>query len=406
MPKIHLCQSKQQCSREIALIGISGRSKIMAPNNVVAVEMIYWKDLKPLFASPSPCITITLPAFHHGAQSLPFATRLKAAVRAAQEELLQQISHEKTEGLMAPIRELMDDPEMLTGGRDMVIFRSPQLFSRFWLPGPVCVRTVVARYFHILPFLHQLCAAREFYILGLNQKNLRLLHYADGTCKEALLPVGLPSSVEEAGSFDIPDHTLRNHSPAGKSNGTMSGVSFGTGAEQEKSHERLHYFFRRVDQGLWPFLKGQPLLLSGASYEIATYRRAATKTHLLEGAIERDLHTLSIQEIARLACESARTQYRRKAEKELQQVRDTASLERTSTEVRRIVKAAQEGRVAKLILAEEAEFGATLAALESDSQEDLFNAAAVLSIRDGAEVFVLPSEILGAEAPIVAVFRY
>jgi len=93
-------------------------------------------------------------------------------------------------------------------------------------------------------------------------------------------------------------------------------------------------------------------------------------------------------------------------ESELQQLRELAGSGRISTGVRPVLKAASEGRVAKLILAEEAEFAATREALESDSPEDLLNAAAVLSIRNGGEVFTLPVEAMGAEAPVAAILRY
>jgi hypothetical protein len=377
------------------------------PARAVATEMLRWNDLKPLCESPGPCITITLPTFHHGARALPYATQLKASARTAHEELLlKQTPLEELEALMDPIVELQEDPEMSVGGRGMVIFRSPTVFRRFYLLGPVGARTVVGRYFHLVPFLDPLRTDREFYILGLNQKHIRLLHYLDGDCEEVQLPAAVPKNVEEAGAFDSPDHMLRNRSAAGKSSGSMSGVVFGTGSEREKGNERLHHFFSLVDKGLSGTLKGKPLMLSGARYEVANYRRAAAYPHLSPGDLEGDLHTLSVQEIAHLAYQSARMQSASKAEEPLQQLREWGGTKRISRDIRQIVRAAEEGRIAKLFLAAGAEFGATLEALESESPEDLLNAAAVLSIRNGAEMFMLPAETMGPEAPIAALFRY
>ena len=274
----------------------------MMPARAVATEMLRWNDLKPLCESPGPCITITLPTFHHGARALPYATQLKASARTAHEELLlKQTPLEELEALMDPIVELQEDPEMSVGGRGMVIFRSPTVFRRFYLLGPVGARTVVGRYFHLVPFLDPLRTDREFYILGLNQKHIRLLHYLDGDCEEVPLPAAVPKNVEEAGAFDSPDHMLRNRSAAGKSSGSMSGVVFGTGSEREKGNERLHHFFSLVDKGLSDTLKGKPLMLSGARYEVASYRRSAAYPALSAGDLEGDLHTLSVQEIAHLA---------------------------------------------------------------------------------------------------------
>jgi len=107
---------------------------------------------------------------------------------------------------------------------------------------------------------------REFYILGLNEKHLRLLHYIDGECEEAQLPDAVPKSAEAAGAFDVPDHTLRDRSGAGQLSGSQSAVVFGTGPEREKAHERLYECLRLVDRGLSKAIGGQPLLLSGVGY--------------------------------------------------------------------------------------------------------------------------------------------
>jgi hypothetical protein len=295
---------------------------------------------------------------------------------------------------------------MWTGGRDVVIFRSPGLFQQYHLPSTARFRAVAGRYFHIVPFLDQLSATREFFILGLNEKHTHLLHYADGVCEDVPLPRSVPKSVEEAGAFDVPDHTRRNHSAAGTSTGSMSAVSFGTGSEREKGNERLYQFFKLLDQKLAGLFKGQLLMLSGARRELALYRRAATYPRLFDSDLDKDLHALSTQQIASLAAQSAREHDRRKAEEQLRLFREMSGTGRTLAGIRPIVQAAGEGRVAKLLLAEDAEFGTTLEALESDSGEDLLNAAAVLSIRCGAEVLVLPASTLAQEAPVAALLRY
>ena len=134
----------------------------MLPVKELSAEMFAWAHLKLLCASPGPCITITLPAFHQGAQALPYAVQLKQALRAVQQDLLKQTPSNEAELLMEPLRNLSGLPELHQSGRDMVIFRSPGLLLRFHLPGPVHFRSVVGRYFHLAPFLHDLCADREF----------------------------------------------------------------------------------------------------------------------------------------------------------------------------------------------------------------------------------------------------
>jgi Bacterial archaeo-eukaryotic release factor family 3 len=372
----------------------------MTPTASATYRGLGLKDLTPLCASPGPCITITLSAFRPGVQS-PYRVRLKAAVRLAGQELAKQNSFSQIDELLAPFDELANGPEMEAGGRDMAIFRSPGVFQRFHLPGAVRERVVVARHFHITPFLKQLLPQREFHILAVSRKHLRLLRFLDSECKEVALPSGIPHNVEEAGSFDAPDHMLRNRSSAGSSAGAMPAVSFGTGTEREKTHERIEQFFRLVDRGLGELLQGLPLLLAGVDYEVALYRRAATYPHIMNDRLAGDPRILALQDIARLAGEIAQTEAQHLAGAALERHREKAGAGRTSTEAWQILPVASEGRVAELILAEGAELPDP-----PESMQDVLNAAAVLTLASGGNVFMLSAHRMGPEAPIAALYRY
>ena len=372
----------------------------MTPTPSVTYKVLGMKELMPLCASPGPCITITLSAFRPGVQS-PYRARLKAAVRLAGQELAKQSVFGQIDELLAPIDELANNPEMEVGGQDMVIFRSPGVFERFHMPGAVTERVVVARHFHITPFLKQLLPQREFYILAVSRKHLRLLRFLDSECKEVAVPVGIPHNVEEAGGFDPPDHMLRNRSSAGSSAGAMPAVSFGTGSEREKTHERIEQFFRLVDRGLGELLHGLPLLLAGVDYEVALYRRAAKYPHIMNDRLAGDPQILTLQDIARLAAEIAEAEAQHLADAALERHREKAGAARTSTEPWQILPAASEGRVAELILAEGAEMPDP-----PESMQDVLNAAAVLTLASGGNLFMLPADRLGREAPIAAVYRY
>jgi hypothetical protein len=369
--------------------------------------MLYWSDLRLLCDSGGPCITITLPVYHPGAREFPFSTNLKSAVRVDEQVLIKKDVPD-AEILMAPLRALAKELELPTCGRARVIFDSPDVFRQFYLPGPVALRTVVGKYFHVLSFLDQLCVDRQFYILGLNEEHLRLLHYSDGECEEMPLPAELPKNAQVAGEFTAPDHMLRDASPAGQSGEMRSAVVFSTSTEREKAHVRLHEFFRLVDRGLSKVLGKEPLLLSGVGYEVAIYRQEAAYPYLMKGCLEGDLHDLSIRQIARRASEYTRSYAGRQAEHQLRLMEEMSRTERTPFDIHRIVKAAEEGRVAKLILrsTEETMLADPMQEAECDSQVSLLNAPAVLSIRHGAEIFILPAGTTVHTRPGAAVFRY
>ena len=379
----------------------------MESGTAINSSMLHWSDLKSLCAARGPCITISLPAFYHGAKALPYSTNLKSAVRIAEEALLKKGLPEDAKVLLPPLQTMAEELANTTSHRARIIFESPGVFRHSCLPDAVPFRTVVGPYFHILPILDQLCVARDFFILGLSEKHLRLLHYCDGQCEELPIPDELPKNAQDAGEFDPPDHTLRDASPAGRSPGVRSAVIFGTGSEREKGRGRLREFFRIIDCGLSKSLARKPLLLSGVDYEVDAYRAESTYAYLMEGALDRDLHDLPAGDVARRASEFARIQAGQYAERQLRLLKEMSRTERTSFNLDRIHQAAGEGRVEKLILAvpEEATIGGSTE-FELEGRQALLNAAAVLSIRHGAEIFLLQTGTMARSSPLAAIFRY
>ncbi len=215
------------------------------------------------------------------------------------------------------------------------------------------------------------------------------------------LPRSVPHSVREAGGFDAPDHDLEARSAAGKSTGSMRAVHFGTGPGREIDDERLLEFFRQVDKGLHSLLNGAPLLLAGVDYEVAIYRRAAKYPHILEGRLEDDLSLKSLAEIGQLAAERGKADSWREGQEALALFREAAHRERTLSGIRRVLEAAKQGRVAKLIFAEGAEFTSG-----SATRTDLINAAVVLTIVNGGQVSVLPENVMAKLSPVAALLRY
>jgi release factor family 3 len=366
----------------------------MPTTKVEPAQALNWSELKELCASAGPCITIMLGAHHPGAHTLSYAVRLRNAIRAAGQELPKFTSPGQMDELLAPLHDLADDPAMSAGGGGMVIFCAPGVFSRFQPPAAVTDAVVVGQHFYIVPLVGMLGGEREFFILGVGQKGLRLLHYLDGRCEAVLLPASVPRNVEEAGAFDQPDHTLENRSTAGKSAGSLQSVPFGTGSERETAGEHLHHFFRLVDKGLAEVLKGRPLLLAGVEYEVSVYRRASRYPHVLDGDLPGDLRRLPVEEIQRLAGQYAGSRATEEAEEALREFREKP--ERVVNDVATVVRAAGQGQIAKLILAECA----------NASSGDVLNTAAVLTIRNGGRVFLLPAERIDGSGLAAAIFRY
>jgi hypothetical protein len=157
-------------------------------------------------------------------------SRLRSNVRfgpsgSEKERILQQFESTRQkiaeesgqQKLGGTLRELVASNEMNAGGGSMVIFRSPGKFHRFHFRGEVNDRVVVGPHFLVTPLLPQLSGERECYILDASRKDIHLLRYSSGRCKEVAIPSSVPKDVRAAGAFDAPDHDLEGRSAAGKS---------------------------------------------------------------------------------------------------------------------------------------------------------------------------------------------
>jgi hypothetical protein len=373
----------------------------MKQTTQIRAEILSMKDLRELCESPGPCITILLGSYHPGTCGPSHAARLKSAIPVVEQELAKQCTPSEFIELLEPIRELAACREMAAGGGGMVIFRSPGTLHRFHFSGEVDDRVAVGPHFLVTPLLPQLSGERECYLLDVSRKDLHLFHYTGGRCDQVPIPGSVPKNVREAGGFEPPDHDLEGRSAAGKSVGSMRGVHFGTGPGREIDDERLFQFFRLVDNGLHDTLHGVPLLLAGVEYEVAIYRRAAKYPHIMAGRLEGDLSLRSLAEIGQLVFQRAKTDGWQEGKEDLAQFQEMANRERTLGGTRRVLEAAKQGRVAKLILTEGAEFHSA-----SATRQDLINTAAVLTIKNGGHVSVLPENLMAKLSPAAAILRY
>lgn len=368
-------------------------------------------SLKAICAAPGPFVTVFLPARHPGAADLPRAERMKTLLREATHELERRRFQGPIGELLKPLEKLADNPASLTGGSDSVIFVSPGMFRHLRLLAPIRERLVVAFHPHITPLLAHLMPQRRFYVLAITKKFLRLGRWHDGQCTEVPLPARVPKSFEESVTFVQPDHDLQNRSPAGASASQVGPARFGTGAERDLVHERLHQYLQLVDRELTGFLEGAPLVLVGVAEEMAAYRSVSEYPHVLAAKPTSPEH-LPWAELGERAQEAVMAARRGEAGKALGEFRETARRDRVTSGIREVLEAAHEGRVHTLLLEKDAEHEGLLGPLfptdsaRLEGEQDLINTAAVETIRRRGEVYMLDTGELGVSSPIGAVLRY
>lgn len=346
-----------------------------------------------LAAAKGPCISIFLPL----PEPLEVRTRLKNAIRNVEKSLKGEHG-----ALLEPVSALADGASAEgRWGAGLVVFRSPDLFRYFWVREFAKELVTVEDRFRIRPFLALLRTDKRFYILGLSQKQIRLLRCTDGECREAPLPASVPKSLQEASQTTRPDHAMDGRSSGGPSSGSMKGVVFGTSSDRDAKGEYLLHFFKDIDKGVQAMLKNEtaPLVLAGVDSEVAMYRRVNSYPHLLEQAIPAAFGGLKPNELHARAQEIVREHLIGPLQKAMAQFERLRNAGRMLFEVKAILNNAQDGRVAQLFLTEDAE-------VKGDDGSDVLNQAALETLLHGGQVFVLKPEQAPDKAPAAAVLRY
>jgi Bacterial archaeo-eukaryotic release factor family 3 len=363
--------------------------------NIKSNDIVSMGDLGRIAGSPGPCITL-LTAIPNPAE---IRARLKNMLRTAQKELAQHGADGDL--LLDPVQDLAATLEMDgSWANGLIVLRSPDMFRYWWLRGSFSETVAVAGRFQMRPLFALAATEQRFYLLAVSEKLVHLFRCTQHGMER--VSVNVPQNMQDWLSMSAPDHDLQNRSTAGPSIGSMKGVTFGMSSDREREDEYLRHFLVEVEQGVAKALREDraPLVLAGVEREVAHYRRVNTYPRLVDEAVpgspdgvaEQELHGRAWSIVSRMQSEALR-----RAREEFDR---QSNRHRVSTKPREVVKAAFEGRVADLFFRDTASFtgswDAASAEVHESEGEDLVNAAAVETVRQGGRAF----ELSGAEMPV------
>ena len=397
----------------------SAQAAVSLPTPAVGFEWMDQESLKEICSAPGPFVTVFLPASHPGAADLPRTERMKTMVQEAEFELKRRRFRGSIPRLLKPLQKFAESPVAMVGGNGSALFAGPGTFRQFRLNQAPSVglqeALTVASHPHITPFLSHFISEREFYVLAISKKLLRLGRWRSGECTEVPLPPSIQKSFENTLVLEQPDHELQGRAPSGNGpagSGSAQGgtVHFGIGAERDLMHERLHNYLHAVDRQLGRVLKGAPLVLVAVAEELAAYRAISNYPRLLAAQPTSPEH-LSWVELAESARKTILEAKQTEAGLSFGQFQETVRRDHAIRGVRAVLEAAREGRVHRLFLKSDAaqvgllgpSFAMDPALVEG--KQDLINAAAVETIRRGGEVDTLNGNKLG-DFTAAALLRY
>ncbi len=118
----------------------------MITEKTSVLEALHLDALREILESTGPCVTLLLPPYHPGEPAHPAAALLKADLQDAVQQLAERrFPKDVSDNLLAPLKDLADDPASLIGSRwGRVVFLSLDILRQFQLNLPVQPSVTVA----------------------------------------------------------------------------------------------------------------------------------------------------------------------------------------------------------------------------------------------------------------------
>jgi Bacterial archaeo-eukaryotic release factor family 6 len=371
--------------------------------------------------SQKPCVSIYMPVQKAGPEVRQNPIRFKNLVREAEKRLDEMgIDHQEAMEWFRQVHDLDtgDFWEHQDGG--LAIFISPNLFRSYSFPWEVQELVVVNNYFHIKPLLHLIENDGQFYLLTLNQKDVKFFEATRFSIQEVEVE-NMPKSLEEALQYDetAKEGQIRiATSRGGTANSFQQPGSFhGQGSpDRDKHQEDIRQFFYLIDAALHEKLRDQkaPLVVAGVEYLHPIYKEANTYPHLTEKGIPENLET--VKELHSEAWKIVEPLFEKVQKEAMEHYKELAGSDtgKASHDLKEIVSSAYFQRVDSLFVPvgqqlwghfDPETMTVDLHREPEADDEDLLDFAAIHTLLNGGKVYAMEPENV-PDKPVAAIFRY
>lgn len=362
------------------------------------------------------CVSIMMPTFRSGPDVQQNPVRLKNLLRQAETKLAEHgCRGPAARKILDVAAQRADDPAFWAHpGDGLALFVSPQRTRAFHLPQGLTEAIVVGPRFHVQPLLPLVAANGRFFVLAVGQKDVRFLQCTRDRFAAVDVP-NLPHSLDEALNERDEQRQFQFRKTAGTQR-QRTALFPGHGEDVHEAKERLHRYFRRLDEALHPLLRDEraPLVLAAVEYYFPIYQEANTYAHFVQHGIHGNPELLNDEELHRQAWEILRPVFEQEYRDALTKYHERVGAGQTAKDISAILAAAYQGRVESLFLAQGAAFHGTFDPTTlkveitngNGNGDDLVDLAVMQTLSHRGAVYLSPPAPMPEQVPIAAVMRY
>jgi hypothetical protein len=358
--------------------------------------------------------SIYLPTHRTGPKRQQDHIRAKNLLREAQRMLDGVSGGGATANVLAPMAAAIERPDFWAHPSDGLAWFCRADSSRFvWVPTELPALAVVSEHCHVKPLLPLLQDDGRFYLLDLTQHGVQLYLGSRFGLQPIDLP-GAPASLDAAlGHPDAERHSgVRLINAAGQG----SSRNFGTVGD-ERAKERIKEFFQRVNASVCRLLHAEraPLVTAGVDYLLPLYREVNHYPHLASVGIAGHVDPTDLATTHDRAWQLLAPQFGRSTGEAQERYAQQHGSARTSDNLAVVLRAAAQGRIEELFVAQDAACWGSYDVLNDQvrvhaprwpDDDDLLNLALIMALSTQAQVHVLPQAQMPDKQLLVASFRF
>ena len=369
----------------------------------------------------SPSISIFLPTHRAGQDAQQDPIRFKNLLRDAEKQLLGSngMGPREVSALLQPAQALLDDPGFWNHQQDgLAVFMAVDDFHYHQLPFSVEELLIISQAYYVKPVLPLFTNNGHYYILALSQDEVRLFEGTRYAVGQIDLPEKTPVSMEAALRLDDKQKQLQVHTGTSQS-GAGHGMFHGQGPGEEENKVLIEQYLNLVDTGLKEIFREQqaPLVLAGVDYLLPIYHKVSEYANIMKEGITGSPEHLRPEELQEQAWPIVESYFQQETKNAVEQYQQFVSTEQATDKVGKIVAAAFNGRVDKLLLSVDAQVWGNFnpetekVTQNADRQSKqsnlaLLDFAAMKTLQNGGAVYTLPQDEMPTDSPVAAVFRY
>ncbi len=380
--------------------------------------MLKREELNLLFGKRNDhCISIYLLTHRDGADSRQDPIiMLKSLLFQAENRLFELgLWSMKVRKLLKPAQQLLQRENFWQNQSDgLAMFLTKDFFRHYIVPLRFPNLSVVTDRFHLKPLMPYFTSDGRFYLLALNQNQVRIFEGSRYSLNE-IFPRGMPASLADALGEEDAQKRLLFHSsaPSGSKRAAVFNDHVG---EDEVNKDKLLRYFRHISASLRDLLKEEhvPLILAGDDYLHPIYHSAETYPHILLVGIHCNPDRMPLDELYKEAWKIVHP-YHQRVRKEAEELYwKLTGTGKTTNRVSEAFSAAVHNRIATLFVPEGVQcwgyFDEKQNAVEmhADAQpgdQDLLELTALQTLVTGGTVFTVESQQMPDSGSVAAIFR-